>query len=140
MMNRYRSIAAVACIVGGSLLGGVGVTTANAAPVVSYSAAATAPADGIRAIGVAHAITYGVVNSPAGGAETQGVPIGPIVNWIKANASSIIPALKSALQSGIKAFTNWWNGLAGWIRTGISAIAQLSIQELFSELWNWFFG
>jgi hypothetical protein len=141
-MKNIRKTAVVACVVAGALVGGVGATTANAQPVVVSTT--SVGANHLGPLGHAASPVSPQLPAPSNpapeGNERIRIPIGSIVNWIKSNAPSIIPALKNALRSGINAFKNWWNGLAGWIRTAISGLAQMSLQELFSELWHYFFG
>ena len=48
--------------------------------------------------------------------------------------------MKNAVRGGWNAFKNLWNGLAGWIRVSISTVAQMSLNEVFSALWHYFFG
>ncbi|KQO63597.1 hypothetical protein [Curtobacterium sp. Leaf261] len=140
-MNKIHKVGVIVCVVTGALVGGAGVTAANAQPI-SAPTAAMSSSGALR--GPLSPVSIGGTEAPAGqapaGGETRGLPIGSIVNWIKSNAPSIVPALKDALRSGIKAFTNWWNGLAGWIRTTINQLAQLSLTELFDQLWHYFFG
>lgn len=137
-MSKIRTAGIVGAIVTGAMLGTVGATAASAQPV--HAAAASAVASSAPAVSLSAPRHGGGVVVPTSGSSTDGIPIKPIVDWLKSNAASVIPALKTALRNGLNAFKNWWNGLAGWIRVGINAIAQMSIQEMFSALWNYFFG
>ncbi|WP_144760557.1 hypothetical protein [Curtobacterium sp. 9128] len=140
-MKNIRVAGVVGVIVAGAMLGSVGVTAASAQPASISPTSIGGTATNSRAMPVT--VTNGSVagtNAPAGEPSTDRVPIGPIVDWIKRNASSVIPAMKTALRNGVNAFKSWWNGLAAWIRAGINAIAQMSLQELFSALWDYFFG
>lgn len=136
-MKKIRTSAVVAAIVGGAMLSTVGATAASAQPIsTSASSVASSSAIVVSLPAVPSSSTPGTT----GGSSTDGVPIRPIVDWLKHNASSVIPALKTALRNGLNTFKSWWNGLAGWIRAGINALAHLTVQELFSALWNYFFG
>ncbi|MFB9665989.1 hypothetical protein HP467_16965 [Curtobacterium albidum] len=136
-MNKIRTVGIVGAIVTGAMLSTVGATAASAQPVHASSVSAVASSAPAASLPMPR---HGGVIASSGGSSTDGIPIKPIVDWLKNNASSVIPALKTALKNGLNAFKNWWNGLAGWIRAGINAIAQMSIQEMFSALWNYFFG
>lgn len=65
-------------------------------------------------------------------------PIRPIVDFIKK-----IPGLWTktvdAVKGGWTKFLNWWNGLWGWVRSGIDAIWQGTVWELFVALRDWIF-
>ncbi|PYY34850.1 MULTISPECIES: hypothetical protein [unclassified Curtobacterium] len=142
-MKKIRTSAVVAAILGGAMLGTIGATAASAQPVSSSSSSAVSSSAIAVAPPAASSPSTTGPTGPAGttsGSSTDGVPIRPIVDWLKRNASSVIPALKTALRNGLNAFKNWWNGLAGWVRAGINALAHLTVQELFSALWNYFFG
>jgi hypothetical protein len=138
-MSRARTAGIIGAVVVGAMLSPVGVTAASAVPMTSVTVGGASTPTALSR-GVAPSATTGPSSLSHTGASTDGVPIRPIVDWLKRNASSVIPALKNALRSGFNAFKNWWNGLASWIRTGISALAQMSLQELFSQLWHHFFG
>lgn len=139
-MNRIRSVGVIGAIVTGAMLSTVGATAATAAPAPTISASTNAVERGVPMSVPMKSSPVRSSPAPQGEISTDRVPIGTIVNWIKNNASSIVTGMKNAVRSGIKAFKNWWNGLAGWIRTAITAIGNLSVTELFSGLWNYFFG
>ncbi|MBT1675391.1 hypothetical protein [Curtobacterium sp. MCSS17_006] len=130
----------IGAIVTGAMLSTVGATAAAAAPASTISVSANAGERGVS--GVVPMRSSPVPSSPVpqGENSTNRVPIGSIVNWIKKNASSIMTGMKNAVRGGINNFKRWWNGLAGWIRAGITAVGNMSVTELFSALWNYFFG
>ncbi|WIE64650.1 hypothetical protein DEI99_015670 [Curtobacterium sp. MCLR17_036] len=142
-MKRLGTIRVVGAIITGAMLSTVGATAASAVPVSSVSSVSVQPgAVGRGSIGTVSALPSAASGQqgPQGENSTNRVSIGTIVTWIKNNAPSIISGMKSAIRGGINNFKNWWNGLSGWIRAGISAISQMSVNELFSALWNYFFG
>lgn len=141
-MNRIRTVGVIGAIVVGAMLSAVGVTAASAAPASASVATSTSVS------GLTGAVSGGSVRLAGGvatgapasdGISTNGVPIGPIINWIKKNASSLITPMKNAVKKGFTAFKNWWAGVAGWIKAAINAIASMTIQALFDALWNYFF-
>jgi hypothetical protein len=139
-MNRVRTVGVIGAIVTGAMLSTVGATAATATPASTISASANAVQRGVPVPVPTRSNPVPSSPAPQGEISTDRVPIGTIVNWIKKNAPSIVTGMKNAVRSGVKAFKNWWNGLAGWIRTGITAVGNLSVTELFSALWNYFFG
>ncbi|ROP63239.1 hypothetical protein [Curtobacterium sp. ZW137] len=142
-MNKIRSVGIIGAIVAGAMLSSVGASAASAQPIAmttTSTATVVGASVNVGAVKGRLSPSGGVVAPAQGGASTDGIPIKPIIDWVKNNASSIIPAMKSALKSGLNAFKKWWNGLASWIRAGITALGQMSVQELFSQLWNYFFG
>jgi hypothetical protein len=136
-MKKIRSSAVIAAIVGGAMLSTVGATAATAQPINMSSTGVVSSSTIAMSLPAAPTPS---TTATSGESSTDGIPIKPIVDWLKNNASSVVPALKTALRNGLNAFKNWWNGLAGWVRAGINALAQMTVQELFSALWNYFFG
>lgn len=133
----------IGAIVVGTLMGTAGATAASAAPVTASSSSVSS-ASFVSATG--GTTTGGPVGGPTtgapigtDGASTNGVPIGPIINWVKRNAPSLITPMKNAVKKGSAAFKRWWAGVAGWIKAAINAIATMTIQQLFDALWNYFF-
>lgn len=141
-MLNVRSAAVVGAIVSGAMLGTVGVTAASAQPVAVASSQVGGPIGTSHGVGEvdrgARPLVHGSGHERA--VDPDRISIKPIVDWIRSNAPSILPTLKTALKNGFNSFKNWWNGLAGWIRAAITAIGQMSLQELFSQLWSYFFG
>jgi hypothetical protein len=148
-MTRGRAITASAAIVIGGLLGTGGVTAAAASPSAGPAlTGVAAPTQRVASPAItlanAQAGAHGVTGTPSpaanGDSSTRGVPIGPVVNWIKRNAPSIINGMKNALRSGLQSFRNWWNNTASWIRIGITTIANIGVSELYNALRHYFFG
>lgn len=147
MKQKVQKCRVVGAIVVGAVLGGVGITTtATAAPASASSITAEVQGAPVTRSG-------GTFVADRAASELSGVgqvgerPAGenrlsikPVVDWVKRNAPSILSGMKNAVRSGWSSFKSWWNGLAGWIRTSISAIAQMSLNEIFNSLWNYFFG
>ncbi|MFS4505367.1 hypothetical protein ACMA46_03930 [Clavibacter sp. Sh2141] len=81
--------------------------------------------------------------SPAAAVTVDGAEkrrwVGPVIDWLKKNANSIIAPMKKAIGQGWAAFQKWWNGINGWIRAGITTIAQGSLWEIFAGLRDFFF-
>lgn len=148
--TKGRGTHVVGAVLVGALLGGSGAptsaTAAFASPVASAVAAPVSAASAPRVSGLsapAAPVVPGQSEVPAPadrGASTEGLPIKPVVDWVKRNAPSILAGMKNAVRGGWNAFKNWWNGLAGWIRVSISTVAQMSLNEVFSALWHYFFG
>ena len=139
-MKRIRMVGVIGAIVTGAILSTVGATAASAAPAVVAVSVAGEVQRGMPA--PASPLPGGTPTSPAPSGEVPNsrVNIGPVVNWIKKNAPSIISGMKSAVRGGINAFKKWWAGVAGWIRAGVTAVVNLTISELFNALWHYFFG
>jgi hypothetical protein len=136
-MKNVRTVGIIGAIVTGAMLSTVGATAASAQPITVRSTTVAGYSTTARTMPISP--TSGTT-TPTGESSTDRIPIKPIVDWLKNNASSVIPALKTALRNSLNAFKNWWNGLATWIRAGINAIAQMTVQEMFSALWDYFFG
>lgn len=66
--------------------------------------------------------------------------IGPVLNWIRSAVPWIWNAMVNAVKWGWSAFLNWWNGLAGWIRSTISWFIGGSLWDFYLELRRYFFG
>ena len=138
-MNHVRTIGIIGAIVVAALTSSTGVTAATAAPTTAI--VRTSAVGGVAPVRTAALqTTLPAPTPPDGRNSTDRVSIAPIVNWIKNNAPSILSGMKSAVRKGLNAFKSWWAGVAGWIKAAITAIANLSVSELFSALWNYFFG
>lgn len=145
-MEKFRTGAVVASIVVGAMLGGPGGAAAHATESPRAGTPATLTSSVAlesRRSAPSGPISVGSPSEPAaptGDQSTNGIPIGPLINWVKANAPSILTPMKNAVRNGLSSFKSWWNGLAGWIKSGITFIVNCSLTELFNALWNYFFG
>lgn len=133
----------------GILLGGVAsVSAVHAAPTSSVysssSVVAVAEAKEIRAATAAAPVSSGStavqVNQVVASSGEKRINIGPVITWIKNNASWLWNALVNAVKAGWNAFVNWWNGLASWIRWSIQQIAGASLWEIFVALRHYILG
>ena len=157
MKQNVHTCRVIGAIVLGAVLAGVGTTTsataaplapraAEAAPTASAVAGQGLGAPAVRSEGATAADRHGLVESgpgpqaPERGAGEERLSIKPVVDWVKRNAPSILAGMKSAVRNGWNSFKSWWNGLSAWIRASISTVAQMSLNEIFNSLWNYFFG
>jgi hypothetical protein len=145
-MKDIRTKAVIGAIVVGAMIGGTGAGAAQAAepPLLVAQTASTSSVPALSALTPRSASTpsgstHGT-SSPTQDESTNGIPIGPLINWVKANAPSILAPMKNAVKNGLTSFKKWWNGLASWIKSGINFIVNCSLTELFHALWNYFFG
>lgn len=144
-----KRLAAGASIVGVLATGGLGVASATAAPHTGLARHASLVAEGTQ-MGATITINLAGRATPAApthdlvstvdAATQKRIPIGPVIDWIKRNASWIIDALKKALANGWNAFKAWWDGLPSWIRWAIDFLASGTLWDLFIALRHYFLG
>jgi hypothetical protein len=142
-MSKTGSVAAA--IVIGCMTAGIGATPAlasvTAAPtqIASESNGVASVFDTAQSISRVddNRLPAGEPEPSPGSQPRKGVPIGPIVNFIKSVGSAAWNACVKAAKAGWSKTVAWWNGLASWIRTGITWLANQSASAIIQAIIDW---
>lgn len=145
-VNRVQSARIAAAIVIGSLSATIGGTAATAAPLPTTEHSLVGRADS-RGIATIRPLAETVPSGPTGQlpadtpkpglAPRAGIPIGPIINFIKSAGPSIWTACVKAAKAGWSKTVAWWNGLASWIRSGIAWLTNVTAQSILQAIIDW---
>lgn len=115
----------------------MGSSSVGAGPQ-SVSAVAASPSSVLQhagpAAGTGVPVTAGVLESEV----QKRLNIRPLMDWIWNNARWLWNQLANAAAWGWNAFINWWNGLAGWIRTTINFFISGALWDAFVEIRRYF--